>query len=239
MVTQEYPTMHKAIAMIELIFALVIMGITIMAAPMLISTASSSVSVALQQEGINEAASRLGIILTHEWDDNNLRCQDSPSILHTQSPVAALEEVGTTQRRIGSLDSAGNPLSNSHTYDCNGVEYNATAIGREGTTYDDIDDFDGTSKLVEVTLGAGGKDYLEKDTVTISTAVTYGNDSATYSAGSISFIPSTATGGTTSIKQINTTLTSTHAATELQKQITLRAFSCNIGSYNYDSRIMP
>jgi len=214
MVTQEYPTMHKAIAMIELIFALVIMGITIMAAPMLISTASSSVSVALQQEGINEAASRLGVILTHEWDDNNLRCQDSPSILHTQSPVAAL-------------------------YDCNGVEYNATAIGREGTTYDDIDDFDGTSKLVEVTLGAGGKDYLEKDTVTISTAVTYGNDSATYSAGSISFIPSTATGGTTSIKQINTTLTSTHAATELQKQITLRAFSCNIGSYNYDSRIMP
>jgi hypothetical protein len=234
-----YHSMRKAIAMVELIFALVIMGIVLMSAPMLISTVSKSINVALQQEGINEAASRLGIILTHEWDENNVNvpCEGNPSILHTTSPVLALEEYSNTQKRIGI------PLSSpAHTYNCNGTEYNATAIGKEDAYYNDIDDFDGSSALVEVTAsGTGGKNYLETDTVQIATTVQYAADSSNpnYNSKTITYVPSTAGSSTSNIKQISTTLTSASSAEELQKQITLRAFSCNIGSYIYASRILP
>jgi hypothetical protein len=233
--------MSKAIAMVELVFALVIMGIVLMSAPMLISTVSKSINVALQQEGINEAASRLGIILTHEWDENNVNvpCEGTPSILHTTSPVTALEEYNNTQLRIGVP-----PTSNSHTYDCNGNEYNATAIGSEDGYYNDIDDFDGSSALVEVTAsGTGGKNYIETDTVQISTTVQYAADAGSnpnYNSKSITYVPSTASSTTSNIKLISTTLTSTSSAEELnQKQITLRTFSCNLGSYNYTSENLP
>ena len=64
--------MRKAIAMIELIFAIVIMGIILMSAPMLISNASQSGYVAMQQEGINEAATQVNMIMGHYWDENNV-----------------------------------------------------------------------------------------------------------------------------------------------------------------------
>ena len=62
---------RPAIAMIELIFAIVIMGIILMSAPMLISTAAKSGYVAIQQEAINEAASRVNMIMTFHWDANS------------------------------------------------------------------------------------------------------------------------------------------------------------------------
>ncbi|NKQ41562.1 MAG: type II secretion system protein, partial [Sulfurovum sp.] len=74
---------RDAIAMIELIFSIVVMGIVMMSAPMLISTASKTTSVALQQEGIHEAASRVNMIMTYEWDENALNgvCSSQPPIL--------------------------------------------------------------------------------------------------------------------------------------------------------------
>jgi hypothetical protein len=64
-------TLRPAIAMVELIFAIVIMGIVLMSAPMLISTASKSGYVAIQQEAINEAASQVNMIMGYHWDENN------------------------------------------------------------------------------------------------------------------------------------------------------------------------
>ena len=63
--------LRPAIAMIELIFSIVIMGIVMMSAPMLISTASNSTSVVLQQEGINQAVSRITMMLSYPWDEAN------------------------------------------------------------------------------------------------------------------------------------------------------------------------
>ena len=63
--------MRPAIAMIELIFAIVIMGIILMSAPMLISTATKSGYVAIQQEAINEAASQINMIMGYHWDEGS------------------------------------------------------------------------------------------------------------------------------------------------------------------------
>ena len=231
---------RPAIAMIELIFAIVIMGIAMLSAPTLISVAAKSTTVALQQEGINETAARINMILTYDWDDNNVKyCYGSASILHTTSGDPELE-VKNGSRRIGVASTTAPPTT--HTFNCTGAEYNATAIATEGGILDDIDDFDGDSTIEVITgLGAGenkGVDYIEQETVKIATTVQYGDDNATYSNKTIQDIDpfSAASGGTTNIKTISTTLTSdSTAAKELKKSITLRAFSCNLGSYQFYS----
>ena len=230
--------------MIELIFAIVIMGIAMLSAPMLVSVATKSTTVALQQEGINETAARINMILTYDWDDNNIKyCYGSASILRTTNGDSELE-AKNGNRRIGVDIHTAPPTT--HTFNCAGAEYNATAVAREGGILDDIDDFDGDSTIEVIAgLGAGediGVDYIEQDTVKIITAVQYGDDSATYTNKIIQdFDPFASTpGGTTNIKTISTTLTSdSTAAKELQKSITLRAFSCNLGSYQFYSRNMP
>jgi len=227
---------RRAIAMVELVFAIVIMGIVLLAAPMLISTAAKSTSVALQQEGINEASARINMILTYDWDENNINvpCGSTPSILHVTAGDDELDEVPGTQTRLGV------PLnSNSHTFNCNGNEYNATAIGKEGTDIDDIDDFNDVT-LTDVPLGSGGTDYIEQDTVSIATSVSYVPDTASYGQKEFAYnFPTGDPGGTSNIKHIQVTLTSTHAADELEKTIVLHAFSCNLGSYIHQRRPLP
>ena len=132
--------MRKGIAMIELIFAIVIMGIVLMSAPMLISTASSSGYASMQQEGINEAASQINIILGYAWDESNTVDSRSAVILGTAGD-SDLNELTTTGRR------AGTPLTSFRTFiDDNASTWNASAIGGDGTAdneKDDMDDFNG------------------------------------------------------------------------------------------------
>ncbi len=225
---------RPAIAMIELIFAIVIMGIVMMSAPMLISTAVQSSSVALQQAGISEAASRISMILTHEWDQNDLNDSCTPPTLHVSSTGDSdLNEVGTTFRRIGVPQD-----SDSHTFRCGNSELNAT-MTVDGK--DDIDDFTNPSSLILDTSGSGGKDYIEKTTVSIATAVYYAPDSATYNSTSFAygFTPNSIAGDSTNIKAISVTLTSTSSVDELKKTIKLHAFSCNLGGYQYEWRQLP
>ncbi len=54
----------SGIAMIELIFALVIMGIVLLPSPMLIQQSIKSSFVALQQESISEVATHTAILLS-------------------------------------------------------------------------------------------------------------------------------------------------------------------------------
>jgi hypothetical protein len=221
---------RPAIAMIELIFAIVVMGIVLMSAPMLISTATTSVSVALQQEGINEAASRVSMILTYPWDQNDVNDSCIPPVLHVTAGDAKLNENGTSGRRVGV------PLgTNSHTFICGSNEFNAAAIGQEAAgIIDDIDDFGGTT-LVDMG-GAGGQDYLEQATVNIATAISYINDGANYNNATFVYVPGAVTPNTTNIKEITVTLTSTSGVDALNKTIVLRGFSCNIGGFEYASR---
>ena len=226
-----YKLHRPAVAMIELIFALVIMAIVLASAPMLIATAASSTSVALQQEGINEAASRINMILTYPWDQNDTNDSCIPPVLRVTSGDSELNEVIGTARRIGV------PLnSNSRTFKCGGMELNASSINADGS--DDIDDFSGTVPLVLKTSGSGGIDYIEQSTVNMVTSIAYIEDNAT-SYGSTSFAYSPGdpiTAGSSNIKSINVTLTSTSGVSELQKAIILNAFSCNIGGIEYERK---
>lgn len=223
---------RPAVAMVELIFAIVIMGIVLMSAPMLISTATSTTIVALQQEGVNEAVARINEVLTYDWDENSKDDACIPPVLHVSSGDDELNEIGTTGRRVGV------PLkTKTRTFKCQALELDASSLAVDGK--DDIDDFAGTISLIEDTSGSGGKDYIESTTVNIATTVSYIGDGAAYNSGSFAYVPGGTSANSTNIKQIGVTLTSTSSVSELDKTITLNAFSCNIGGYEYASRELP
>jgi hypothetical protein len=214
------------------------MGIVMMSAPMLISTSTQSTYVALQQEGINEAASRIQMVLGYAWDEANANVEDNyvPTILHTTSLTADLLEVGTTTRRIGI------PMESQRSYklsDPAGSEFTAsTTLGSDVGDSDDMDDYiaDTTVDPIE----AATIDYIEQQgQLNINTAITYGADSVPggYSQNIITYTPFGASASTTSnVKNITVTLTSTSGVADLTKNIVLRAFACNIGGYEFEER---
>ncbi len=226
---------RPAIAMIELIFAIVIIGIVLMSAPMLMQQAAKSGYVTIQQEAINAAASRINMIMGYHWDEANTDESILDTILFTSSSVT---DLNGTIRRIGT------PQESYRSFiDHNGSSSTATAVaslGPDGSDEDDIDDFSGAAQDVNLTeIEASSADNIEKTTIKIATVVTYISDDspAVYNSSTLSFSPDfTSSGSTTHIKGITTELTSTSGVDELNKTITLRAFSCNIGGYQLEER---
>lgn len=230
--------LRPAIAMIELIFAIVVMGIVMMSAPMLLSTANQSGYTAIQQESISEAATQMSIMMDYPWDENDTNGSHA-TVLNVTSGDAALAGNTTTgglrKRR------AGTPMLSHRLYiSYDGSEFNASTIGLDGTeTIDDIDDFNGTTvNLNEVV--ASTKDYIDVN-ISIDRNVSYMSDAAvnysTGGGGTLSYTPDfNTTAPTTNIKRLQVTLTSTSGVTELSKTITLHAFSCNIGNYKLEER---
>jgi hypothetical protein len=233
--------LRPAIAMIELIFAIVIMAIVLLSAPQLIRTSTQSGYVAIQQEAINEAASQVNLILGYSWDENNTNEIFLPSVLRVTHGDASLKEVGSTGRRAGTPTHSYRSL-----YRADGKDFNASVIGSDGGDSDDMDDFDGTNNLVMIE--SASSDYIETSTINIATTVRYGSDTPVPGTGpysnlggdtEISYSPnlnSTAT-PTTNIKFITVRLTSISPLKELDKNITFNAFSANIGGYELEERI--
>ncbi len=234
-------TLRPAIAMIELIFALVIMGIVLMTAPQLISTATKSGYVAIQQEAINAAASQVNMIMGYHWDENSANeLYIDPILKVSPSANAELAEHSISGfpsgRRLGTPEESYRAFVRS-----DGQRFNASALGPD-VSENDIDDFDGATSLIDVDP-AGSVDNVEDNTtIRIDTKVRYINHTSVYNTDTISFSPDfTAAGTTTSatstnIKRITVTLTSVGAPEELDKEIILHAFSCNIGGYKLEEK---
>jgi len=78
-----FKTTRHAIAMIELIFSIVVMGLVMLSAPMLINKATQSSYVALQQESVAALATQLNTIMTTQWDENDTNATRGEPVLRT------------------------------------------------------------------------------------------------------------------------------------------------------------
>ena len=227
---------RPAIAMIELIFAIVVIGITLMSAPMLMSTASKSSYVAIQQEAINEAATQINMIMGYHWDPSTTDERFLDPILIVSSGSSDLAEVNTTSnpntgRRLGT------PAESYRTFIINNSRLSATPIPSTGNNVkDDITDFIGDTNLT--LIQSSTSEYVETTSVNINTEIYYSEDnvSGTYNQSSITYNPFSISGGISNIKSIVVTLTSSAGIEDLNKTITLHAFSCNIGGYKLEER---
>ena len=235
----------RGIAMIELIFALVIIGIVLMSAPMLIHQSIKSSNIALQQEAISAAAAQTSIILSMHWDEKN------SNIVAGVSPILASSRVPLDFNSTGPKGLID--VSSRNSTDGNNT-LSPTVIGNFGknkdvnetniTDYDDIDDYDGSDfglmvfNNEDITADIG--EYIDVN-LQIHTEINYANDIApdwdnntnvTNTSSHISVIHENVTGATTNIKFIQVNLTSDSNVTELEKDITMTAFSCNIGTFS-------
>ena len=230
----------RGVAMIELIFALVIMGIVLLSAPMLIQQSTKSGFVAIQQEAIAATASHTQLLLAKYWDeaDANNSIGTAPIITLNSPQAGSPFNLGGTNNIIGRTIAIG------------GLPIPASAIGTDineinSSSYDDIDDYNGlplhlTIFKNEATTTSAG-DYIDQN-VTITTSVTFADEGVvplignTVNAGnSIYNSDVSTTGNDSNIKFIKVNLTSNNTnVAELNKSITLNAFSCNIGTYNLE-----
>jgi hypothetical protein len=243
----NYISLRPGIAMIELVFAIVIMAIVLMSAPLLISTATKSGFVSIQQEAINEASTHMSIIMGYHWDENDTDESFIDPILYTSNGDSNLSEFNNTGRRIGT------PLTSKRSFiRADGSTLWATvALGMDTNDVnntDDIDDFIGNHTLTFIDSNQNNVDYVETSTINISTAVSYIADTLSTASGdtyadpgtdeALTFSPNLSSTSTpsTNIKKILVTLTSTSTANELNKSIELKAFSCNIGAYEFEKR---
>jgi len=211
--------------MIELIFALVIMGITMLSAPLLISQATNSSFTAFQQESVAMLASHTNAMLTYAWDEQN-----------TESQVNFTLNILTVTDGNPALDGASrvNPGSRQDT-----LRAATTLMGLDGNfttpdTVDDVDDFSGLDQNLSATIDAiiSDGEYIDQD-INITTQVNYiVEKNVDYTNTSIVYdLPKPTSVASTNIKHITTTLTSISTSNELNsKNIVLRAFMCNIGA---------
>ncbi|MCK4440776.1 MAG: hypothetical protein KAU90_02135 [Sulfurovaceae bacterium] len=235
----------RGIAMIELIFALVIMGIVLLSTPMLIQQSTQSGFVAIQQEAIAATASHTQLLLAKYWDeiDANNSLGIAPIVI-PNSPINLSFNNAGMKNIVGRTTAiAGLPIPASSI----GRDFNETNISNNKVyveRLDDIDDYNGlplhlTIFKNETTTTSAG-DYIDQN-ITITTAVTFADDRTdTPIGGDIvnadnHIFDSNVSPNDSNIKFVKVNLTSNNTnVAELNKSITLNAFSCNIGTFSLE-----
>ena len=226
---------RTAFTMIELIFALVIMGIVFITLPLVLLNDSENVEQNLMQEAIFASSAKLGQILTYSWDENSpdpIATLSSSDVLGAPNGHNLLDRVGTSDFRLGHVQQA---LHRRMTPNSN--ERNAsTTLGNDGGDLDDLDDADGTSN---VSLISSTSENTYKKNYQIDTNVTYLNDTATYSNSSINYtfdVTNTIIGGQSNIKMIEISTEQNNTAGVFVPILVLRTFSANIGEIDFYKR---
>ena len=216
--------------MIELIFALVIIGIVLMSAPLLIKQSAQSNIIALQQESIAAIAAHTNILLTKHWDEADANLSGGRAPILTTSSGDVIFDFDNNLTRQGLYLGSGRLTD----YLSNRLPA-SDPLQSDGNDRDDIDDYNGLTNIIrlyanQVSNSITG-DYIDTQ-LNILTNVAYVNDTPTsFSVNSIANdIDFTAIGGTSNIKFVNVVLTSNSGIDELQKNIILNAFSCNLGT---------
>lgn len=206
-----------AIAMIELIFAIVVMGIAMLGIPMVTSQTLKGTESMLMQESISEAAANVGMIMVLPWDGTYVNgTTPTPSNVVLQTASTKFDNRQGLVAYNGRKAPIGVLATNSATSNLNNIsDYNGKEIKVAVAT---------TGQETEVYEG----DYADK-TVTMTSNVAFAPDTVTLGATTtFDFNPDSTNVGSTSIKSISTTLKGTEEGFE--KGIVLNAFSCNIGT---------
>jgi len=208
----------RAFSLVELIFSIVIIGISFLSIPTIMTVISRSTEATVDTKGYYHALAQMGIILSKSWDENNVDDWDEANVVYI-------------------LDTDDNNLDT----DCNGTklglyqdsEYrrqceennssnpNASLSSTFGTaddgeiSFDDLDDFDGGTQTVENFKIDIGVAYVDSNPQDLSTTTTEFN------------IPIGVSSGTTSnIKEVNVTISNTNNNEVLG---TIKYYGFNIG----------
>ncbi len=238
--------MRRAIALLELIFAIVVIGITLVSVPNLIRTTTKASNGAITQEAISNVASHIDMVMSQFWDETATDPKYNNPILVVDNGNPSLDEARDSNgfllgRRVGSAVTT----SRRFAVDINGTKLIASSVlslEAGEVEPDDIDDFNNQTLILHNREDADVQKGDYKDSsVQITTTVNYIIDRPTnvsnYNNSVIDFDnpfnTANITNRSTNIKAISVVLTSIN---DPKKRVVLRGFSCNIGSSKLKER---
>ena len=206
--------MKKASSMIELVIAIVVMGIAMMTLPLMLTRVQNNNEFAMQQEILLALKTKIGDIITHKWDERSQVGAGEIAILDVaNSDPELIRFPNNSQTRIGHTD-----RERRRKFFTNNTRPGGFGIG---VPFDDIDDFIGT-----VTFNAEDRlDY--RFNFNMITNVGYINDNTDYTQNTITFTFTgnrQAVAGSTNIKIITTRVVGVNIST-----FQLQTYSSNIG----------
>jgi len=236
-----YKVFRYGFTMIELIFAIVIIGITMLGVPLLIRTDSQSQERNLLQEAIMITTTKISQILTYPWDPQSNQIGlglSSSQVLGTAIvlPATGLERSPGLDFRAGHFQLAlrrrMTPVNNAR----NATAVNAAVAG----ALTNLNDFDNTNVNI---LGASGA-LAYKSPYRLRTTVNYITDALnvnTYNTAGVTNLAfdynMTDPGITTNIKVVRVLTQQQNINTLVWTPVVeLVSFSCNIGETSFYKR---
>jgi len=179
----------SSFSLIELIFAIVIVGITVTAIPMLLNTSSNNMETNLESKTFYNAYGVLMSIKTLDWDENNTKDDNFYKVLTANDGDNELK-----CERNGTVE-----LNNSSGADCDDNTTSHIGIddgedANDSSTFDDVDDFNdyNVTNLAHYDIRIG---------------VRYVKDDTDYSAKNIFYNDDLTTSNNTNIKEIELNIT--------------------------------
>lgn len=200
---------RTAFTMIELIFAIVIIAISVISLPMVSQIAARNVENSLLQEAIFAASTELNQVVSYYWDDNSMEGNSSLSRVVWTSNTDCNND---TKLRPGHINQPYHRRCND-----NNATRPSTVFGPESGDLDDLDDVNTTSHTIFTSSSTSSDDYKDVYTsVSTISYATFGNVNASEQ----------------NIKRIRVTVSDSDDNNITQ----LDTFSSNIGEIDYYKR---
>ncbi len=197
----------SAFSMIELIFAIVIIGVSVISLPMMTQATSKGVEGNLVQEAIFAASAELNQVLSYQWDENAI---EGSNLLSKVVWTSTTDCNSTTKLRAGHVNQ---PLHRK----CIDNEILRPTIAVDGTI-NDIDDAINSTPVTIFTEAAGTSQGYKNNYNSI-VSVEYADFGATTAASQ-------------NMKKVTVSITDSDG-----KIITLlKTYSANIGEIDYYKR---
>ena len=214
---------YKAFSLIELLVAIIILGIITTTIPLFLEALISSSKVTNKEEVFFSQFSLLSLINTKYFDENSTRGDNFYKDLNaTLGDSELLNNFSSTNAgkicRIGKKDINNNIFRSGSKDSVSNIGIDENENKNNVLTFDDIDDFNGYVEHIPFGVQSGGYD--------INVSVTYLDDNATYSDNNISF-------NFNYIKEANLTNIKLIKLTTVLKdgtKIVLAYPNCNIGA---------
>jgi len=202
--------------LIELIVAIIIVGIVVTSIPMLLTSISQSQSTNLKEKSFFNAYALLTLIQTQEWDENNTKGNNYYTVLTSDGGDSELKCIRQGVKQLDN-DSGATCATDDNKTSAIGVD--SSEDENNVSTFNDIDDFNNYSVVV--------------NDINISVKVNYMQDDADYNLKNIYFNAENIKNNDSNIKLIELNITNKNTKKEIA---ILKYFTSNIGAVKIESR---
>lgn len=199
---------RAAFTFIELIFAIIIIGISVISLPTMIAATSKGIDENIIQEAIFLASAQLNQAISANWDENSL-------VEGGANSLARVIDDGTCENNSSHPRYRLKPGHIAQPYHRRCLDSNTTGISNaSATTVDALEDYSGTKTLTNAAATQAGYKHEYTTNIAVTTNANFN-------------------GNNTNIKMIQAGITYSGSANAL---VLLRTYSANVGEPDYYSR---